>query len=138
MALTATPILGGAYEATSLLFSAQRAVNLFAELADTKDGKTPGALYGTPGLKPILSGDNLPWRKLHTTGKGVLYGVNGRKVYQVTGAWTLVQVGLLVTERGPVSMVDNSVQFLLVDGDSPHAVLHTVDFDVGGTQRQRR
>lgn len=116
----ATPILGGAYESRSLLLNSQRCINLYFEGVDSKDGKTPGVLYGTPGLKVLASGSNQPWRALHTTGRGSLFGVNGRVLYQLTGSYVLTTIGLLASERGPVSIVDNIRQLLIVDGDKAY------------------
>jgi hypothetical protein len=115
---TVSPLLGGTYQSRSLLLSAQRAINVYPEMVETKDGKTVGAFYGCPGLLTILEADTPgPWRALHVLGNGAMFGVKGTTFYQITGSYALLNLGTLHTSKGPVGMVNNGLQILLVDGD---------------------
>lgn len=120
MPTTASPILGGMYQSRALLLNNQRLVNGYVELVETKDGKMPGAIIGTPGLLfKGVSDAPAEWRGgqgLHVIGNGSMFGVVGDSFVQVTNNFTLIKFGTLSTVRGPVGMVDNGTQLLIVDG----------------------
>jgi hypothetical protein len=112
-----TPLLGGTYQSRSLLLNAQRCINLYPELVETKDGKEVGAFYGCPGLLPLMdSGEDGAWRALHVMGNGTLVGVFKHHFYQISGVFSLTSYGGLATSVGPVGIVDNGTKALIVDG----------------------
>jgi hypothetical protein len=109
--------LGGTYQSRSLLLSDQRAINLYAEMVDTKDGKTVGAFYGCPGLLPIRSSETPgQWRTMHAMGTGALFGVFKNTFVQITNTYNVNVLGGLNTSTGPIGMCDNGQQMLIVDG----------------------
>ncbi len=130
--LQPTPFLGSAYTSRSPVLNAQRMVNLYTELVETQDGKEPGGLYGTPGLDLLATIGAGPWRGLRTV-NGTLYGVSGASLYRINSGFTGNIVGTLATATGPVGMVNNSTQLLLVDGQQAYAYdTNTSVFDVVG------
>lgn len=118
------PLIGGAYEARSIIANAQRCVNLYPERnpsALTKDGDSaaPTTHYPTPGLLALARGNiNAPVRGLYLASNGLLYAVIGAVAYAVTSSWQLVQLGTLLSQSTPVSMADNGTTLVIVDGTS--------------------
>jgi hypothetical protein len=127
-------LVGQAYEAPDLLQDAQRLINWYCEISGDKNSKTPIALLGTPGLNPILSTQTAAVR-----GAWVLPGgqtcifVTGNTAYLATvtvpatqssiAQFSVVSIGTLSTNNGPVCIRDNGVLFgglggyaVIVDG----------------------
>lgn len=113
-------ILGNAYEAQGLLASAQRCANLYAEV-NPADSPFPTTHYLTPGLETVATADKSGWRALYVATTGALYGVVADTIYRIkftAGAYVLTSIGTLGTSVGPVSMVDNGIDVVMVDGSS--------------------
>lgn len=108
------PLLSASYTARSLKADAQRAVNLYPE-TNPQDAAAPVTFYGTPGLRlwSTLPGSG-PVRALYVASNGYLYGVQGSKVYRYSGTWK--ELATLSTATGPVSVADNSLYAVFVDG----------------------
>lgn len=110
------PFVGQAYESRSLDLNAQRCVNLYLE-AGGPEGKTPAALFGTPGLTRLFEASvgaveirgMWAWR-------GFLWVVAGSSLYRVNSAFEAGVVGSIGTSRGPVSLTNNPNQLAIVDG----------------------
>lgn len=101
--------------ARSIIANAQRCVNLFPE-ANPPDSESPVTHYPTPGLTVVSTPPfSLPCRCLYTSSNGLLFSVVGSNVYNVVGTvYTLL--GTLNTFSGPVSMIDNGITIMIVDG----------------------
>lgn len=109
------PLLGGAYQARSIIANAQRCVNLFPEL-NPKDAPVQVTHYQRPGLVKLVQGPNLPVRGVWQASNGNGYCVIGQNVYAVSNVWALTLIGALTVPLGtPVSFVDNGITGLLVD-----------------------
>ncbi len=108
MPQVSTPLLGSSYTSRSPVLATQEAINIYAELVETKDGKEVGAFYGTPGLNVQGEVGDGPWRCLHAIKAG-LFGVSGNKFYQITSTFSGVELGTLDTSTGPVGIVDNGL-----------------------------
>lgn len=113
--------VGPSYTSRALRFDCQRTVNYYIEIDESGGGKggEPAVLIGTPGLKFLQSIGTGPIRATYTlSNQQVTYVVSGNEVYQISGSLsTPVQiVGNLLTSVGPVSIADNGVQALIVDG----------------------
>jgi hypothetical protein len=94
-----------------------RLINAFAELVESKQGATVTALIGTPGLKlfvTLLAGG--PVRALYQSSDQRLFAVQGNAFVEIFVSGALAQYGTLNSINGPVSMVDNGIQLMLVDG----------------------
>lgn len=111
-------LIGGSYEARSLLANAQRCVNLFPE-ANQKDSPVPLTFYQRPGFVPLAFGPALPVRGLYEASNGNGYVVIGQGVYAVDPGWALTQLGSLSADLStPVSMIDNRTTLFLVDNST--------------------
>ena len=128
-------LLGGAYEARSVIAGAQRCVNLYTE-KNPEDAKAPTTHYPTPGFSSLAA--NSPtgnWRKLYLTRDKQLFGVCSSRLVKIDDRWNLTEVGVLKTAgQKPVDISDNGIDMLIVDG-SPFGYtvnLETLEFEVIG------
>lgn len=109
------PLVGGAYQSRNLIASAQRCVNLYVE-PNPEDSPFPTTHYLTPGLKSVATAPTNGWRCLYTTTTGALYGVVGERVYAINSQFVMTDIGGLSSSFGMVSMVDNGLDVVIVDG----------------------
>jgi hypothetical protein len=111
-------LTGGAYQARSVIASAQRAVNLIAEPLPGAQGEPAQmAHFPTPGL--VLHGTvgNGPIRGIRQCTTGAVYCVSGPGVYRVAADGSGTSLGTITAGlRTPVSMVDNGLDLVIVDG----------------------
>jgi hypothetical protein len=120
--MAAINFVGGSYESISRSFDAQKTVNFYVEMDETKEGKSPVALIRTPGLRPfcaIGTQYGIRGRGLYTTHndrKEQLFIVAGNTFFEATESGSLVQRGSLRTSEGPVSIADNGSFLVVVDG----------------------
>ncbi len=114
------PLLGGAYQGRSVIASAQRCVNLYPEINPPESQMpTPTTLYPTPGLRRLATAPNIgKARGLYTASNGTLYGVTEDKLYKIDSDWTFTTLGTIADRTSQVSMSDNGIVLLLVDGSS--------------------
>jgi hypothetical protein len=108
------PLITGAYEAKSIIASAQRCVNLYTE-ANPSDSPFPTTHYPTPGIASVATSAQQGWRGLYVASNGVFYGVCGQKAYKIGSDWALQELGD-VPGTNLVSMVDNTNDLIIVDG----------------------
>ncbi len=116
--------IGGAYLSRSSNLDAQRCVNLYLEKDESGAGKAPGVLLGTPGLSlfatlPAAGGV----RGLYTASGGRCFAVGGGTLYELLAGGTATARGTLASTSGVVSMADNGLQLLVVDGTAGGYVL---------------
>jgi hypothetical protein len=50
------------------------------------------------------------------TSTGKLFAVGGQFIYSISSSWVATQLGQLNTSTGTVSMADNGLQLVIVDG----------------------
>ena len=105
----------GAYQARSVIASAQRCINLYLE-ANPQTSVFPFTHYPTPGLTLLGTSATTKWRGLYYATNGQLYGVCGNTVYAISSSWAFTSIGTISSSTGPVSMVDNTTDIILVDG----------------------
>jgi Phage stabilisation protein len=111
------PLIGSAYQVRSLIASAQRCVNLYSE-RNPEDAPFPFTYYLTPGISTVATASSLGWRGLYVSTLGILYGVCGNTLYSISSAFALTTIGAISKGASPVSMVDNGLQLLIVDGSA--------------------
>lgn len=120
-------LLSGAYEARSVIASAQRCVNLYPQVNQRESfmmmpqlagGASLVTHYPTPGLTLKATASDSGWRGLYLANNGTLYGVCGSSVYAIGSDWTLTKLGSIGTGSGRVSMADNGTTLVLVDGST--------------------
>lgn len=118
------PLLGGSYQARSIIANAQRCVNYYPEV-NRQDSPVPFTYYQRPGLRPLAQGPVAPVRGLYRASNGNGYAVIGQGVYSIATNWALTLLGTLVAPAiTPVSMIDNGTTLMLVDNS---AVGYTID-----------
>ncbi len=117
-----TPFLGGTYVSRSRNLAYSRAVNIYPETVETKQGKAVGAFYGTPGLDSLSTLGSGPIRA-GIVAMGAAYVVSGNGVYKLTtSSWTGTLLGTIGTVSGNVTMTSNSTQLLISDGVAGYLV----------------
>jgi hypothetical protein len=111
--------IGPSYQLRSVNVDCQRSVNLYPELDETGNAKEKsiGSMIGTPGLSaPIVTLPTSPFRGSFLASNGALYVVSGNSLYTISSAFAYTLIGTILTSSGPVSMADNGIQLVLVDG----------------------
>ena len=103
------PFVGGMYESRSVAADHQRCVNFYVEA----DGNNK-MLVGTPGLVLEYALPNGPVRGAGKLNDRVFF-VGGNRLYETTSG-SPVELGLLSSNTGRVSVAANDTQQLLVDG----------------------
>jgi hypothetical protein len=114
-----SPLVGPSYTARSSNLASNAAVNLALEFVETKDGRKPAALFGTPGADLLAVVGTGPHRgAFFSQANGGLYVISGNSLYGVGSNWASSLIGTLTTPTGPVSMVAGATQLLISDGTS--------------------
>jgi hypothetical protein len=111
--------IGPSYTLRSVNVDCQRCVNLYPEFDETGSAKeqSVGSLIGTPGLStPLVTLSTSPFRGSFRASDGTFYAVSGNKLYKISSSWVSTVVGTILTATGPVSMADNGISLVLVDG----------------------
>ncbi len=110
--------VGPAYTLRSVNVDCQRLVNLYPESNELGTGKNQeiAALVGTPGLVRLSTMGTGPVRGLYQSSKSRTFAVSGTGFYEVTTPTAPSLLGTLTTGAGRVSMTDNGVDLVLVDG----------------------
>lgn len=112
------PLNGGAYQAKSIIANAQSCVNLYQEI-NQKDSPVPVTHYLTPGLDLLISGPTGVVRCTYRATNGDLYRVVNQNIYYVNSSFTETLVGTLAfVATTPVSMADNGLAIVVVDGST--------------------
>lgn len=126
--LSRAPFLfvGPSYEARSPVFDSARTVNMYPEM-NPFPGKNNdvAALYSTPGLRLAQTLGLGPGRGSHVTAAGeVGFMVSGNQVFQISSAegTPTAVVGNLLTSSGPVSIADNGIHVMIVDGQFGYTI----------------
>jgi len=112
------PILGPGVAGRARAVSAQKRQNLFLEIKPEKD-KSNLVAYGTPGLKFFSSLGANPIRGLWWfQAVNRLFAVAYDQLVEISPDGNTVNRGTLLTTSGTVSMADNGIQLMIVDGVS--------------------
>ncbi len=112
-------LTGGAYQAHSVISSAQRSVNLYGEAIPQAEGE-PGRFcyYPTAGTVLVHTISNgQPIRGMYfSSANNSLYVVAGSGVFRLDSGFNETAIGTLTTGSGPVSIIDNTSDLIVVDG----------------------
>jgi hypothetical protein len=110
--------IGPSYTLASVNVDCQRCINLYPEMDEAGTGKERevASLVATPGLRLLATVGTGPIRGSYTTSTGVLFVVSYNKLYKISSAWAQTEIGTLNTFSGPVSLADNGVTLVVVDG----------------------
>lgn len=109
-----TPLLTGAYQARSVIASAQRCVNLYIE-KNPGDEEFPTTHYPTPGLKKLFASGSV-WRGLYTASNGKLYGAVDNRMVMINDDYSLVELGWVGPGTDPIKMFDNTEWLIVIRG----------------------
>ena len=116
------PLFGLGQQGKSATVTAQRHLNLYAEIQREPD-KTTIAFYGTPGLTLLTTFGDTPVRGMLPVGD-FLYCVHRGTFWEVNNAGVKVSRGTLNTTSGRVDMSYNGTQVIIADGTN--AYLYTI------------
>lgn len=105
----------GAYQSRSVIAANQRCVNLYAE-QNPADSEFPLRTSRRLGFCGAPSRRRVGSAGLYAASNGELYAVVSSKLYSIDVNWTFTERGALMTSIGPVSMRDNSISLVVVDG----------------------
>lgn len=108
------PIFGAGQQGKSPTVTAQRHLNLYAEVTPNGD-KSQVSFYGTPGLTLFTSFGDTPVRGGIAV-NGLIYYVHRGVFWEVNNAGARTNRGTLSTTSGRVSMAYNGTQIGIVDG----------------------
>lgn len=108
------PLFGIGTFGKSETVNSQERVNLYTEI-DEDPETTTMHLYPTPGLILQANLGSSPSRGSYAKGD-FRYVVNRANVYKIANDNTFVIIGTLLTSSGRVSMKDNGLQLMIVDG----------------------
>lgn len=110
------PILGPGIAGRSKAITAQKRLNLFMEVKPEGD-KSSLVAYGTPGLRLFTDLGNQPVRGMWWfEAINTLFAVSYDQLFEIRGDGTYIERGTLDTSTGNVSMADNGLQLMIVDG----------------------
>lgn len=114
------PLISGAYQSRSVIAGAQRCINLFPEVNPSEASPpVPVTHYPTPGLtSKVVLPDLAVVRGLYTASNGELYAVCGASVYLISDSWGYTKLGSISAISTPVSLKDNGLCLLIVDGSA--------------------
>ncbi len=121
------PFVGAAYQARSKNLDAQACINFFPVMGESGSAKSVAALYGTPGLRPIVLLDDAPVRAMHVPSDGgKLIVVSGASVYRVDVGLSITpsvtKIGSITVGSDPVAITDNGTQAAIVTGPNGYVV----------------
>ena len=103
------------YQSRSLPLSAQRNLNCFLE-KQPEGAKSQIPVFGAPGLT-LWSTMPAPGIRGFWNFNGLLYVVAGQSLYSVDGSGAPTLIGTGITGLNNVSMSDNGVQLIIVNGN---------------------
>lgn len=108
---------GGSYSARSPVSAAERALNWIPEPLPNGTGEpVQMAHYPAPGLTLLCTLPTGPVRGIRAATNGAVYVVGGSAVYLLSTAWVAKRIGSINPGTTPVSMSDNGLQLVIVDG----------------------
>lgn len=110
--------IGPSYVLSSVNVDCQRSINLYPEVNDLGTGKEheTAFLESSPGLRLVVSLPGGPIRAMWRASNDMIYAVAADRFYRINDDFTYVELGQLDTTNGPVSIADNGIQIVLVDG----------------------
>ena len=115
------PLFGTGIRSYSSSITAQRRLNCFYDIRQDGD-KTQIVIRGTPGSVTSFSLPEAPIRGWRVIGS-LMYVVAGAGVYTVSFGGVVVFLGAIINSGQLVSMSDDSVRLIIVDGQQGYTVL---------------
>jgi len=110
------PFASQSYKSRALPLSAQQVLNFYLE-KEPGDAKSPAALFGAPGLTQFADVGIGPVRAMHVMG-GLLYAVANHSLYSISSTGAVITLGTGIGGTNNVSMANNGMQLVIVNGIS--------------------
>ncbi len=126
MTVRQVPLFGIGTRARSVNVSDQDRLNLYVEVNEDPE-KHVLTMYPMPGLTSFVDFGAFPSRGAYQLGN-FNYVVNRDTLYRVANDGSTTALGTLLTNVGRVSMSDNGIQLIIVDG--PNGYILTLATDV--------
>lgn len=130
--------VGAAYNLPNRRIDCQRCINLFLEKTESGAGREgePASLRRTPGLLAFLTLPGGATRGGYRGSDGQMFAVGGNKLYSLAPNGAYTELGTLNTSAGRVSMADNGIQLVVVDGSETLYVwtFNTTTFSTKGSE----
>lgn len=108
--------VGPTYTMDSRQFDCQRSVNLIPLVSETGTSKSVTALRSAPGYKMYSANASGPGRGCKTAANGRGFIVTGNQLYELNTNGTRTLRGTLLTNTSRVSLAENGLQLMIVDG----------------------
>jgi hypothetical protein len=108
-------LVGPSYQERSLSFDAQRSINLYPVIDETKQGKEVAALYGTPGLDLFATVGIGPIRGVFCSANGRAFIISNTELYEVTSGASTTLRGTLTSDATIVTITENFTQLIICD-----------------------
>jgi hypothetical protein len=117
--------IGPSYKHASVNVDAQQCINMYPEINELGRGKEQevACLMCTPGKRLLVTAGSGPIRGSWYTSTGRAFVVSGNKLYEISSTWVSTERGTLNSNTGAVSMSDNGLQLVVVDGDGYYLTL---------------
>lgn len=109
-------IVGPSYVFRSVNFDSQRSVNLYPAKSETGNSKDQFILCPTPGRAVFSTLPTQSARGAYSTSTGRAFVVSYNTLYEILSNGSYTPRGTLDTFTGNVSMADNGIQLIIVDG----------------------
>lgn len=119
------PFCGPSYVYRSTNFDAQRAINLYPAKSETGTSKAPWLMCPTPGRTLFSELPLQPIRGEYNTADRA-FAVAYNTLYEIFEDGSYISRGTLGTFSGNVSMADNGIELIIVDGTSTGGWLLTL------------
>ena len=112
-------VTGPAYALSTIQLDCQQAINFHLEVDELQTGKDGAiaALVCRPDLTTAVILPQAPIRGMwRVSATGQTFAVAGNGLYEISSAFAVTKRGTLKTDSGAVSMSDNGLQLIVVDG----------------------
>ena len=110
------PFVGSSYQMDALSFGIQRSINFYPLIAEVQNTKSVSALRACAGLEEFATIGGGSIRNGIASTAGRAFFVSGQDFYEVFTDGTSTNHGSLNTQTGRVSIAENALQVIVVDG----------------------
>ena len=121
-------LVGASYQERSLPFDAQRTVNLYPVVDESRQGKEVAALYGTAGLKVFVEIPDSPIRaEFYSAKQKRAFAVAGEGLYEVFANGTYLLLGTLDSNESVCTVAENVTQLAVCDGNDLYILTYATN-----------